>query len=70
MNDLDKGRRRPLTVYLGESGTPHDSQRVDILLPNRDLSVSVDGTSIKVCDLSDGNQKTMWSVDFENLPVE
>jgi len=74
MNDPNKTSTseqapRPLTVYLGESGNAHDSQRVDILPHGISISVSVDATGVRVCDISGGEQTTIWSVDYDDLPV-
>jgi hypothetical protein len=63
----------PLTVYLGESGKAHDSKRVDILPSakehNRDLVVSIDNDGIRISDITAGEQKTLWSIKFRELPT-
>ena len=65
--------RKPLTVYLGESGEAHDSNRVDILPSrtannNRELSVSVNNDGVIVYTLDEGSQRVIWSAEFSELP--
>ena len=74
MNDSSKDPSfgqapKPLTVYLGESGNAHDSQRVDILPHGVPISVSVDATGVRICDISGGEQTIIWSVEYDDLPV-
>jgi len=62
---------KPLTVYLGESGTPHDTSRIDILpnekvVSDRRISVSVSNRGITITDIE--NQITLMSVNFNDLP--
>lgn len=71
MRELGKDyEERPLTVYLGESGSPHDTKRIDIIpslriTNNRRLSVSVDNTGVVVTDLD--TQATLVGVVFNEL---
>jgi WD40 repeat protein len=68
------GKPNPLTVYLGESGEPHDSQRVDILpggqYKNRKLAVSVDNDGIQIADITGDEQKVLWSIKFCEVNTE
>tara|TARA_B100000131_G_scaffold221323_1_gene212832 strand:- start:23657 stop:23869 length:213 start_codon:yes stop_codon:yes gene_type:complete len=62
----------PLTVYLGESGKPHDSKRVDILpsessTNNKRIVVSVDNDGIRISDITGGDQETLWSIKFKEV---
>jgi len=62
---------KPLTVYLGESGEAHDTNRIDVLpnekvVNNRRISVSVSNRGITITDIE--NQITLMSVDFNDLP--
>lgn len=64
---------KPLTVYLGESGKPHDTSRIDILpsdkvVHNRRISVSVSNVGITITDIE--NQITLMSMKFDELPTK
>ena len=63
-----KEAARPLTVYLGESGKPHDSKRVDIIPPGGSIAVSVDTNGVTISDLSKGEGEKLWSIDYADLP--
>ena len=65
---------RPLTVYLGESGAPHDTKRVDILPSSfngtgRRLAISVGTTGLVINDITNpGETREVWRVEYDELP--
>ncbi len=65
---------RPLTVYLGESGKPHDTKRVDVLPPElngegRKIAVSINTEGVTIIDITNaGESREVWSIDYVDLP--
>lgn len=65
---------RPLTVYLGESGRPHDTKRVDVLPPELDgegrkIAVSISTAGVTIIDITKaGESREVWSIDYVDLP--
>ena len=64
----DKWPKKPLTIYLGESGKPLDSKRVDIITED-ELVVSVDVNGVSIGWLRDEG-KTIREVKFNELQEE
>lgn len=58
---------RPLTVYLGESGKAHDSNRVDILPPGNTLAISVSTSGVRISNISGSDPEVLWSIEYDDL---